>query len=181
MSGPAASDVRRIFDVGEPGTREAALNQRSSGPNGPPGKSYPFSLTSRIGAKGQFVIPKPIRDCAGLRPGDEVEIGLDGDTVRRERQPAGRFAGSGIAQRLPDEHASESVRLDSWAVLAWLDSEELATSRVAAVLPGHPIIRWVNLVEVYDRIERDHGRVGADDTLPGLRSRLPADLPGTHA
>jgi AbrB family looped-hinge helix DNA binding protein len=69
------------------------VNQRSSGPNGPPGESSPYSLTSRIGAKGQVVIPKSIRDCAGLRPGDEVEMGLDGDAVvltmvRPERQLA---------------------------------------------------------------------------------------------
>lgn len=38
---------------------------------------------------------------------------------------------------------------------------------------------WVNLVEVYHRVERDHGRAAADDTLASLRASLAADLPGT--
>lgn len=38
---------------------------------------------------------------------------------------------------------------------------------------------WVNLVEVYYRLERDHGRVVADDTLGSLRAVLTLDLPGT--
>ena len=38
---------------------------------------------------------------------------------------------------------------------------------------------WVNLVEVYYRVERDHGRIAADDTLSSLRSALSLDLPGT--
>jgi len=64
-------------------------------------------------------------------------------------------------------------------VLAWLDGEEPATSRVEAVLPDRPSISWINLVEVYYRVERDHGRIAADDTLRELRARLTADLPGT--
>jgi PIN domain nuclease of toxin-antitoxin system len=72
-----------------------------------------------------------------------------------------------------------SVCLDSWTVLAWLDGEEPATSHVEAVLSERPTISWVNLVEVYYRVDRDHGRVAADDTLRELRARLSADLPGT--
>ena len=69
-------------------------------------------MTTRLGAKGQVVIPKAVRDRAGLQPGDEVEIDIDGDTVvvtavRRKRQLAGRFAGSGMAQRLLDDRAGE--------------------------------------------------------------------------
>ena len=52
-------------------------------------------------------------------------------------------------------------------------------SRVEAQLADRPTISWVNLVEVYYRVERDHGRVAADDTLRDLRARLTADLPGT--
>lgn len=37
---------------------------------------------------------------------------------------------------------------------------------------------WVNLVEVYYRIERDHGRAEADEVLGELRSALRLDLPG---
>lgn len=72
-----------------------------------------------------------------------------------------------------------SVCLDSWAVLAWLDGEEPALSRVESMLADRPTISWVNLVEVYYRVERDHGRAAADETLADLRAALTADLPGT--
>jgi predicted nucleic acid-binding protein len=72
-----------------------------------------------------------------------------------------------------------SVCLDSWAILAWLDGEEPAHSRVDAVIGSRPVVSWVNLVEVYYRIERDHDRDVADDTLTALRRQLTPDLPGT--
>ncbi len=72
-----------------------------------------------------------------------------------------------------------SVCLDSWAILAWLDGEEPALSRVGGLLPARPVVSWVNLVEVYYRVERDHGRSAADDTLAALRGALAPDLPGT--
>lgn len=71
-----------------------------------------------------------------------------------------------------------SVCLDSWAILAWLDGEEPALSRVDAVIGSRPFVSWVNLVEVYYRVERDHGREAADDTLTALRRQLSPDLPG---
>ncbi|QDP96540.1 type II toxin-antitoxin system VapC family toxin [Microlunatus elymi] len=72
-----------------------------------------------------------------------------------------------------------NVCLDSWAVLAWLDGEEPATSRVNEWIEQRPVISWVNLVEVYYRVERDHGRTSADETLTDLRAVLAPDLPGT--
>jgi PIN domain nuclease of toxin-antitoxin system len=75
--------------------------------------------------------------------------------------------------------ASVSVCLDSWAILAWLDDEEPALSRVEGLIDTRPIVSWVNLVEVYYRVERDHGRIAADDTLTSLRAALSLDLPGT--
>ena len=72
-----------------------------------------------------------------------------------------------------------SVCLDSWAVLAWLDGEQPALSRVEAVVELRPVISWINLVEVYYRLERDHGRDRADETLTALRATLTPDLPGT--
>jgi predicted nucleic acid-binding protein len=72
-----------------------------------------------------------------------------------------------------------SVCLDSWAILAWLDGEDPALSRIDAVIDSRPVVSWVNLVEVYYRIERDHGRDVADETLTALRRRLSPDLPGT--
>jgi predicted nucleic acid-binding protein len=72
-----------------------------------------------------------------------------------------------------------SACLDSWAILAWLDGEEPALSRVNALMDSRPVVSWVNLVEVYYRLERDHGRQAADDTLTELRRSLSPDLPGT--
>jgi PIN domain nuclease of toxin-antitoxin system len=72
-----------------------------------------------------------------------------------------------------------SVCLDSWAVLDWLDGEEPAFSRVEGLLPARPVVSWVNLVEVYYRVERDHGRAAADETLRDLRATFALDLPGT--
>jgi len=40
-----------------------------------------------------------------------------------------------------------SVCLDSWAVLAWLDGEEPALTRVNGVISSRPAISWVDLVE----------------------------------
>lgn len=72
-----------------------------------------------------------------------------------------------------------TVCLDSWAVLAWLDGEEPALSRVNDLIGSRPVISWVNLVEVYYRVELDHGREIADETLGVLRASLAPDLPGT--
>jgi hypothetical protein len=60
-----------------------------------------------------------------------------------------------------------------------LDGEEPALSRIEETLVSRPVVSWVNLVEVYYRLERDHGRVAADDTLSALRAALSPDLPGT--
>jgi len=58
------------------------------------------------------VIPKEVRERAGLVPGAAVDFELEGDRVvlsaRRER-PAlgGRFAGSGMAGRLLEDRTRE--------------------------------------------------------------------------
>lgn len=72
-----------------------------------------------------------------------------------------------------------TVVLDSWAILAWLDGEEPALSQVNAVIDDRPTVSWVNLVEVYYRLERKHGRDVADATLADLRRTIAGDLPGT--
>jgi PIN domain nuclease of toxin-antitoxin system len=72
-----------------------------------------------------------------------------------------------------------TVCLDSWAVLAWLDGEQPAYDRVEKLLADRPLISWVNAVEVYYRVERDHGRPEADDVLRELRKAFELDLPGT--
>jgi predicted nucleic acid-binding protein len=68
--------------------------------------------------------------------------------------------------------------LDSWAVLSWLDGDEPAYTRVEAVLVDRPGLSWVNAVEVYYRIERQHGRSEADSSLAELREMLDVTLPG---
>ncbi|WP_354700202.1 tRNA(fMet)-specific endonuclease VapC [Paraconexibacter sp. AEG42_29] len=72
-----------------------------------------------------------------------------------------------------------SACLDSWAILAWLDGDEPARTRVEQLLPDRPVVSWVNLIEVYYRVERDHGRDQADEILSALRASLAPDLPGT--
>jgi AbrB family looped-hinge helix DNA binding protein len=69
-------------------------------------------MTHRVGAKGQIVIPKGLRDRAGLQPGSEVDFALEGDRVvltarRRPRVLRGRFAGSGMVARLLEDRHCE--------------------------------------------------------------------------
>lgn len=69
-------------------------------------------MTQKMGAKGQVVIPKELRDQAGLGPGSDVsfESVADGIVVRRadrRRSLRGRFAGSGMASRLLDDRRKE--------------------------------------------------------------------------
>jgi len=73
---------------------------------------YLQSMTRRIGAKGQVVIPKGLRDQAQLQPGDEVEFKLRGDEIvlvaRRAPAPlGGRFKRTGMAERLLEDRARE--------------------------------------------------------------------------
>jgi AbrB family looped-hinge helix DNA binding protein len=56
-------------------------------------------MTQRVGAKGQVVIPKDLRDELGLQPGAEVDFERDGGTVRIT--PAGAPATDGLRGPLP--------------------------------------------------------------------------------
>lgn len=69
--------------------------------------------------------------------------------------------------------------LDSWPVLAWLDGEEPSLGAVEGLLAYRPLLSWVNAVEVYYRVERDHGRQAADEVLADLRTAMELELPGT--
>jgi predicted nucleic acid-binding protein len=72
--------------------------------------------------------------------------------------------------------------LDSWAVLAWLDSDEPAATVVAETLSREqPPMSWMNLVEVHYRTIRDHGRQEADEVLSELRPQITEHLPGVSA
>ena len=72
-------------------------------------------MTSRVGPKGQVVIPKAMRDQLGIAPGDEVEFALEGDAVRveprRERTSLrGQFAGLGLSAALEADRRAERNR-----------------------------------------------------------------------
>ena len=71
-------------------------------------------MTRRVGAKGQVVIPKDLRDALGLQPGVEVTFERDGDAVRVLPAGAaathglrGRYAASGLAAALLADRARE--------------------------------------------------------------------------
>jgi antitoxin PrlF len=69
-------------------------------------------MKHRVGAKGQVVIPKDLRERTGLHPGADVEFELDGQRVSikaARRRPAlgGRFAQSGMASRLLEDRSLE--------------------------------------------------------------------------
>jgi antitoxin PrlF len=69
-------------------------------------------MIGRIGAKGQVVIPKALRDRARLQPGDEVDFELRDQEIvlvarRATKQLGGRFAGTGMAARLLEDRARE--------------------------------------------------------------------------
>ncbi len=69
-------------------------------------------MTQRVGAKGQVVIPKEMRERAGLGPGADVDFEAtdDGIVVRRAARSSalrGRFAKSGMAQRLLEDRREE--------------------------------------------------------------------------
>jgi antitoxin PrlF len=71
-------------------------------------------MTQRVGAKGQVVIPKEMRDELGLQPGAEVEFERDGETVRivaagraATQGLRGRYSASGMADTLLADRARE--------------------------------------------------------------------------
>lgn len=74
-------------------------------------------MTSRVGPKGQVVIPKPLRDRLGIAPGDEVDMWLDGDQVALQRSAPsrplrGRFRGIDLSGNLLRERRSDRAHED---------------------------------------------------------------------
>lgn len=70
-------------------------------------------MTHRVGAKGQVVIPKPIRDELGIEPGDEVVFETDGKDVRVRRREddvrARRAAIDALRGILPDGASTDDL------------------------------------------------------------------------
>jgi antitoxin PrlF len=69
-------------------------------------------MTQRMGAKGQVVIPKDLRERAGLGPGSDVSFEPVGEGVMVKRAGRrstlrGRFAKSGMAARLLEDREQE--------------------------------------------------------------------------
>lgn len=75
-------------------------------------------MTHRVGAKGQVVIPKAIRDEIGIEPGDEVTFESDGADVKVRRIES------------DPSHLAEMLRSlrGSWADVP-LGTEELLAER----------------------------------------------------
>lgn len=74
-------------------------------------------MTSKVGPKGQVVVPQQLRRELGIEPGDEVEFWLEGDhlavrPVAARRPLFGRFAGEPLLEDLARERAAERERED---------------------------------------------------------------------
>jgi AbrB family looped-hinge helix DNA binding protein len=77
-------------------------------------KLYLQGMIHRVGAKGQVVIPKDLRDRVGLYPGTAVDFAVEGERIvllplprQRRTRLGGRFAKSGMAARLLQDRAAE--------------------------------------------------------------------------
>jgi AbrB family looped-hinge helix DNA binding protein len=69
-------------------------------------------MTSKVGPKGQVVLPKRVRDELGIRPGDEVVVeAVNGEAhlrrVPRGESGRGMLRGSGLLADLEAEHRRE--------------------------------------------------------------------------
>lgn len=69
-------------------------------------------MTSKVGPKGQVVIPKAMREQLGLRPGDEVTFELEDRTVKVGRAASdeplrGRFRDRDLVAILEADRRAE--------------------------------------------------------------------------
>jgi AbrB family looped-hinge helix DNA binding protein len=77
----------------------------------------------RITSKGQVTIPVEIRERAGLLPGTEVDIELDGSTVRilRAANPRRETRGQRVVRRL---WGSGTVRMTTDEIMALMRGDD---------------------------------------------------------
>jgi AbrB family looped-hinge helix DNA binding protein len=108
LGGPTAAAVLAGTALVLSATECGAVCGRQASPH----TLYLSGMTGRIGAKGQVVIPKALRDQALLQPGDVVDFKLrDKEIVLvARRSPArlgGRFSKTGMAARLLEDRMIE--------------------------------------------------------------------------
>jgi AbrB family looped-hinge helix DNA binding protein len=78
-------------------------------------------MTHTIGAKGQVVIPKQLRDALEIQPGQEVVFERRGDDVLVRKAPAakpstplkGRFRGLALTEALLDARREDRLAEDT--------------------------------------------------------------------
>ena len=82
----------------------------------------------RITSKGQVTIPIEIREKAGLLPGTEVDIELDGEIVRivRAANPRRETRGQRIVRRL---RGSGTVRMTTDEIMALMRGDDTDSGR----------------------------------------------------
>ena len=77
-----------------------------------PHQLYWSSMTQRVGAKGQVVIPQRLRDRRGLTPGTQLVFEERSEGVLVKAEPVahglrGRYRGSGMAKKLLEDRTAE--------------------------------------------------------------------------
>ncbi len=70
-----------------------------------------------------------------------------------------------------------TVCLDSWALLAWLDNERRAADIVHDVIEGRPVMSWINMAEVFYRLDREKGEKVAVAVANKMRVAVDLELP----
>jgi AbrB family looped-hinge helix DNA binding protein len=68
-------------------------------------------LKSKVGPKGQAVIPKPVREHAGIAPGDEVYFRIEGDRIILEKK-SGRELLQEFLDAVPQRMKRKDLRVD---------------------------------------------------------------------
>jgi len=64
----------------------------------------------RVSTKGQVTIPKQVRERAGIRPGSEVEFGVEGDVVTLRRVVPRKRTGKGRGEKIVEALEGTATR-----------------------------------------------------------------------